>query len=217
MKQRIDLCQEYDTIQNLNVGNLTGNVEFEKGQVYSVIGRPGMGKTTVAKVLAESFATKGLKVLYINVGDITLREIYDLTFGNTEMEFDFKSNCIWHYDNYVTLRQFGDYVDYMSAIPDDIDMCIIDSFQFLRISLLEESKAHFLLNIAKKKNIPVIVFSHIARRTDCRNDKIPRPSDMTKTMCGDLRKVSRKIIALYRECYYCEAEDNSIHFYIYEE
>lgn len=105
----------------------------------------------------------------------------------------------------------------MSVIPNDVDMCIIDCFQFMRIALLEDTKGQFLLNIAKKKNIPVIVMSHIPRRIEYRKDKIPRPSDMTKTMCGDLRSVSAKIIALYREHYYDTEKDQIMHFYIYEE
>ncbi len=134
MQHRIDLCEEYYTIQDLNADIMIDNIEFEKGQVYSVIGRRGMG-------------------------------------------------------NYI-----------------------IDCLRLLN----GRKKSSDVIKYCENKKIPIIVFSHISRRADCRSDKIPRPSDTTKTMCGDLRNVSKKIIALYRECYYCKSEDKSIHFYIYE-
>ena len=218
MKKPIDLYEENNNLDNLNVDILLNNIEFEKGNVYSIIARLNIEKNhTIARMIASNLALKGMRVLYINIDEVELSEMLETCLSGHEMVFDFDNDCLWCKNEYVTMRKLILTTYDFDKIPTNYDLYIIDYFQAIKSPRNRKYISQKLQEFAKSRQVPIIVLSHLPQSVELRKNKIPRVTDMTKKMCGDLRKVSKTIIALYSDGFYGIRDniDKTMHFYIY--
>lgn len=160
--------------------------KLNPGNVYTIAARPGMGKTIVARHIANMLAETGQKVLYIE------------TEGLSEQERLKRLNDKYYflYRRLISAEEIRNV-----AFIRKYNAIIIDSFQYMHHKR-KEDVAYKLKCLAEELKCAVIVLSHISRKADMRKDHRPRISDMTRKMCGTLWKSSDGVIFLYRNSYY---------------
>jgi len=176
------LKQLYDYIEKFNPGN-----------VYTIAARPGMGKTIVARYIANMLAESGQNVLYIETEALPEQE----RLKRLNDKYDFLYRCLISAEEIRNVAFIGKY----NAI-------VIDSFQYMHHKR-KEDVSYRLKRLAEELNVAVVVLSHISRKADMRKDHQPRISDMTRKMCGTLWKSSDGVIFLHRNSYYYRHCTNS--------
>lgn len=123
---------------------------FKKGSICAIATRPGVGKTHFCIAVANLFASRNQKVLYIS-NSISEEEFF-------ARQQAFSSECgdnISFEEVYkLTLEGFD-----MFASEDDYDLIVLDPFDIYALDIdLGELKEW-----AKKKNITVLVSKYLSR------------------------------------------------------
>lgn len=164
------------------------------GNVYTIAARPGIGKTTVARHIANMLVETGQKVLYIETEGLAEQE----RLKRLNDKYDSLYRRLISAEEIRNVAFIGRY-----------NVIIVDSFQYI-YHKRKEDVAYKLKCIAEELDIVVIVLSHISRKADMRKDHQPRISDMTRKMCGTLWKTSDGVILLYRNSYYEANQETDI-------
>ena len=160
--------------------------KIKSGNLYCIAARPLIGKTTVARNIANMAAKNRKKVLYILTEDAC--KIATLRYQNDK--YDFLYRRLISAEEIRNIAFIGKY-----------DTVIIDSFQYM-YKKRNEDTAYKLKRFAEELNIAVIALSHISRKADFRENHQPIISDMTRKMCGSLWKSSDNVLFLWRDAYY---------------
>lgn len=172
--------------------NYAENYNF--GNLYTIAARPQIGKTTVARHIANMLAEAGQKVLYIETEGIPEKE----KIKRLDDKYDFL------YRRLISAEEIRN-----TAFIGEYNVIVIDSFQYM-YQKRKEDVAYKLKRLAEELNVVVIVLSHISRKAEMRKDHRPQISDMTRKMCGTLWKSSDGVLFLWRDAYYerhCTKDD----------
>ncbi len=157
--------------------------EFEKGKLYTIAARPGMGKTMFAKrIYKELKSIKEDDVLYID------------TLLDTHIDKVGRYECM----EYSKLKDIDSVV--WEIKYSNAKIIVVDDYQM--INKYNKNAADLFKQLAKMYDKTIIILSSISRKCDRRKDKHPQMKDMTKKICQSLRKQSDVVMFLYRENYY---------------
>lgn len=234
--------KEPDTIQGVRSGidaldNYTWG--FQKGKVYIIAGRPGMGKSACCMNIAKS-AMLNKKRVYIQALEegnesFVTRLLSSLSGLNNEAlnkarinpsDWDKISNGIGQINgDYIIINDStGLSADKISRLMKDehnktpLDLVIVDHLQEIVDKSAESRRlevsmsASKLRGIAKALDIPIIIVSQLSRAVEGRADKTPMLSDLRES--GDLEAIADVVIMLYRESYYTGLQNGDITFII---
>ncbi len=175
-------------------------VEFGKGQLLLVGGRPSMGKTSFARSVAVEMAKNGSKVGYV-----TLEMSRDQLLKQAAK-------------NKSSATMAGPQIDIIDEAPESVadiekncagqgyDMLIIDYLQLIdreESSIEEVTKK--LRKLADKLSCPVFVLSQLSRQIENREDHMPRVDDIAAG--GINPALFEQVFLLYRGYYYDRTVD----------
>ena len=171
---------------------------FKKGSIYAIATRPGVGKTHFCMSVANLFASRNQKVLYIS-NSISEEEFF-------ARQQAFSSECgdnISFEEVYkLTLEGFD-----MFASEDDYSLIVLDPFDIYSLDL----DIGDLKEFAKKKNIAILLTTNLARP--------PIDEDRTHPVLSDMKfideKAYKKLIAFSELILFLTQEPNTNEFGIY--
>ena len=171
--------------------------EFQKGYIYCIAGRPGMGKTTLARKIIIDEKDKEFTVFSLEM--------------KKEQFMKGLENCrnITLYDNINTIEEIEKLVKNKKT-----DIILIDYFQLVRDdgnSLDEEYTmiSHRLKTLATETGTAIIIISQLNRMCEERIDKRPRLTDFRHCPYSNLLQVSDAIMFIYDEHYYNQNKAHS--------
>lgn len=169
--------------------------KFEKGKLYTIVARPAMGKTILAKqIVKELDSIEGKYGEYIKTLLETRCEQISKNVGVIHSKCKDIDSVVWE-------------IKYSEA-----EIIIVDSFTY--INKYKKNAAKILKKLAKEYDKTIIVLSCISRRCDRRKNARPKRSDMTRKFCQSLWRKSDVVISLYRGFYYgmiCNGDIMEIH------
>jgi len=97
---------------------------------------------------------------------------------------------------------------------EEIDIVIVDYLQLMNTNERFNNMnakitviSRYLKEIAKEFNVPVIALSQLSRKTEQRQDKRPKLSDLRES--GAIEQDADMVLFLYREGYYNKKKDES--------
>lgn len=206
---------------------------MNKGELYTVAARPGMGKTNFGLNLYSKILKDGKSCLYVSL-EMTSEELLariaadwaniDYSkFTRAQFEdFDWSSLTQGMIVKYKDLKSFIDdsSTQTMSSIrakanrvkkQHGIDMIIIDHIGLIDHGYDNETQGLSKISreckrIAKDLECPVVILSQLNRKCEERNDKRPLLSDLRSS--GSIEQDSDAVIFLYRDEYYNRDSDN---------
>ena len=173
--------------------------DFVPGNLYTIIGRPAMGKTTVAINLLNELEFSGKKLLYIFTDPY---EYYYFTKENTRR----------NYDIFYTPKAMIDEIQEI-IFKENYDIVFLDYFQCM-YEYKDDDIAFELKKIAEETDTAMIILSQAQRAIEARKDSHICLTDVKDKLYGTLSEYSDVIIGLYRNAYYCIGDDNDIEFNI---
>lgn len=168
----------------IHLKNYAKNFKF--GNLYTIAARPIMGKTTIARHIANILTENGQKGLYIDSKGILVKG----NLKRPDEKYDYLCRRLISVEEVRNITFIGKY-----------KIVVVDGFQDMYHKRKEDT-AYKLKRLAEELNVVVIVLSHISRKADIRKNHQPRISDMTRKMCGSLWKSSDGVLFLWREAYY---------------
>lgn len=165
--------------------------EFQKGYIYCIAGRPGMGKTTLLKEIIKYEKEKKITVFSLE----TKIEKFMTGLENHKN--------ITAYDTIRTIEGIEKVL--RDSKPD---IAAIDYFQSLdgngsNYDEIYTDASDKLMKVSKELNIPVIVVSQLGRECEKRIDKRPKLSDFDYISYHNLQHISDCVMFLYNE-HYCD-------------
>ena len=160
------------------------NLKF--GNLYTIAGRPQMGKTTIARYIANILTENGHRVLYIETVGISEKE----KLKRKTDKFDYLYQRLISVEEVRNITFIGKY-----------NIVVIDNFQYM-YHKRKPYTSYRLKRFAEELNVVVIVLSHISRKADKRKNHNPWVLDMPRKMCGSLWKSSDNVMFLRRWAYY---------------
>ena len=199
---------------------------FEDGRVYSVAGRPGMGKTAALcnMALAAVDAGYSTKVFTMEMPaeEITWRMICSRALLNVGAKYDMEDE---HWPKVTTgftmLKDKPLDIDYGSgydihylsnhirtySVKNPKSIFFIDYLQMIRIEGKDAPREiteimRQLKHLAKTCKVPIIVLNQLNRSCEQRPNKRPINSDLLGS--GGIEQYSDVIMMLYRDEYYNE-------------
>jgi replicative DNA helicase len=212
--------------------NMSG---LRQGQLITVLGRPGMGKTAFAVTMLKANASKGKHGVFFTL-EMTKTEIAARVLSAesrvnsqkmraracTDEEFSriveaaqsvsLKTGTTTIVENDQTIESIiGEACRIHASIP--VDYIVIDHLHHILQPSDMDRTTHLnkcvreLKSLAKRLCVPVVVFAQVKREVEAREDKRPRAGD--GEWCGSIEQVSDVIIGLYREEYYEPKPANS--------
>ena len=123
---------------------------FKKGSIYAIATRPGVGKTHFCMSVANLFASRHQKVLYI------ANSISEEEFFARQQAFSSECGDNISFEEVYKLTIEG---LEMFASEDDYSLIVLDPFDIYALDIdLGELKEW-----AKKKNIPILVSKYLSR------------------------------------------------------
>lgn len=202
---------------------------FQKGCVYVLAARPGMGKTAFLLNSARLSAAKGNSVLIFSLempkGALINRMAVAHSGVNSEL---FKEGRLAQ-DEYISLAES---LEQLSLLPISVndtasisvqqiraqakkmkrkgkcDIIMIDYLQLIDMSRLKGKSTNDEVSacsraikiMAKDLDVPVILLSQLNRGVEGRNDKRPMLSDLRDS--GAIEQDADAVIFIHREAYY---------------
>lgn len=173
--------------------------KLKKGNLYTIAGRPGMGKTTIARHIANILTENGHKVLYIDTEGISEKG----KFKRRNDKFDYLYQRLISVEEVRNITFIGKY-----------NIVVIDNFQYMYHKRMPYT-SYRLKRFAEELNVVVIVLSHISRKIDARKNHNPCFLDMPRKMCGSLRESSDNVMFLRRWAYYEPDRKNDIMDFVF--
>ena len=168
-------------------------IKFDKGQLYVIGGRCGMGKTSFAKNIALEMAKQKKRVAFFSLeSSMQIVDCKNIK-GNDE-------SAVKNIDLFVKIPMTVKYIK-RKCEENNYDCIVIDYLQ-----LLEEDNSSFraivneLRSLADYLNIPVIILSQLGRNVEERLNHIPTIEDIDDI--GLDSKLFDQVFLLYRDGYY---------------
>lgn len=138
---------------------------FKKGSMYAIATRPGVGKTHFCMSVANLFASRNQKVLYIS------NSISEEEFFARQQAFSSECGDNISFEEVYKLTIEG---LKMFASEDDYDLIVLDPFDIYAFDIdLGELKAY-----AENKNITILLSKHLLRPPFESNRNHPVLSDI---------------------------------------
>lgn len=207
---------------------------FQKGFVHIVAGRPGMGKSALAKSITLSLISKGIKCRFfslemtapqlmigflseaaeINNQRIAKGDLLDDEWAKLErIRMQFKDTLEIDATPSITIGYLEAQV--RKAVAKGVQFIAIDYLQLMTLTKAEsknkirEQEISYLSSnikrIAKQYNIPIVLLSQLSRAVEERADKVPQLSDLRES--GSIEQDAEVVIFCYRPEYYKIFED----------
>jgi len=209
---------------------------FQRGCVYVLASRPGMGKTAFALNIARKTAKKGNAVLIFSL-EMTKRSLIDrMVIAESGVNAsDYKLGRLIPDEVY----SMGKALEGLSLLPISIsdaasitvqqiramakklkrqkgvDLIIIDYLQLIDMASLNgKSKndevaacSRAIKILAKDLDVPVVLLSQLNRDVERRADKIPMLSDLRDS--GAIEQDADAVLFIHRESYYTDDADRN--------
>lgn len=209
---------------------------FQRGCVYVLASRPGMGKTAFALNIARKTAKKGNAVLIFSL-EMTKRSLIDrMVIAESGVNAsDYKLGRLIPDEVY----SMGKALEGLSLLPISIsdaasitvqqiraiakklkrqkgvDLIIIDYLQLIDMASLNgKSKndevaacSRAIKILAKDLDVPVVLLSQLNRDVEKRADKIPMLSDLRDS--GAIEQDADAVLFIHRESYYSDDADRN--------
>lgn len=215
------LSTGYSDLDNMTSG-------LQPGELMIVGGRPSMGKSALARNIAENAARAGAQVLVFSLED-TARNVVQRSLSRFSgvSNWDMRRGAI----EAVESQQIAKAAEVLRRMPmrvcdragltvadirricrkhsrqSGLGLVVVDYIQLLRPvrdannrHLEVSESAQGLRALAKELNVPVLTVAQLSRSVEARNDKRPQMSDLKES--GDLEQVADTILLLYRDEYY---------------
>jgi replicative DNA helicase len=185
---------------------------FQGGRLYTIAGRPGMGKTGLGLSIANAancktlFVTLEMSTLQISVRLLQMRlgkNLY-LARGQELDEFihqnETKDNLtFWEPDGKMQVAELEQIVDgFEFVVVDYLGLIGCKGQQSRAYEVKEITTA--LKQLAKKKNIPVVLLCQLNRMSESDSKPQPKLSDLKDS--GGVEEDSDVVIGIYRPVYY---------------
>lgn len=202
---------------------------LQKGNLYVVGGRPGMGKTAFALNVARYVTMyQGKAVLYVSPGGsvhqmvtkmllmdsgVDLQKICMGTYGDEEKEKvkAFAGNwekCKFFMDTpaELSVERFSESLqEFLNT--QELDLLVLDDLQLLtcerEVSSRQEEVTVIcaeLKKLARNLNLPILLLSQLSRAVEQRPDHRPMLSDLRDS--GAIEQYADAVLLLYRDEYY---------------
>lgn len=201
-------------------------VKLDRSNLICVASRPGMGKTSLALHMALEYVKQSHNTVYIFSCELLQKQMRDRIIGamaevNTHRMRDNllseeqeqsiqrakeqlkRSRVIIEDDSSITVEELEKRLDQI----EDLGLVLIDYLELVRYnqkmnSCEEEHSAVLskLKMLTQKRNVPIIVTTHLARRLERRKDKHPLLSDLS--FHSRMAEDADTVILLYRDAYY---------------
>ena len=190
-RRGISVLDEYLMLSGLKDESVTHSLDkyikhFYPGKLYTIAGRPGMGKSTVALNIARELKEcKRIDSTYIQCEKVI----------SNELEFCLRGVADYQYVPEMSIEQFEHIIKNSKN-----SFFIIDSFNHIRKDGTD--RAARLKEFAKKYKVAIIVLTSVMHAPNHRNDNRPRRVDMVSNICDSLWDTSDAVAFLYREKYY---------------
>lgn len=209
---------------------------FQRGCVYILAARPGMGKSAFMLNIARKTAKLGNSVLIISL-EMTRRSLVDrMVIAESGVNAsDYKSGRLIPDEVY----SMGIALDNISRLPihvndtasmtiqqikaqskklkrrESCDLILIDYLQLIDMQQLNgKSKndevaacSRAIKVMAKDLDIPVVLLSQLNRDVEKRSDKIPMLSDLRDS--GAIEQDADAVLFIHRESYYTDTADRN--------
>ena len=198
-RKGIGVLDEYMMLSGLKDETVTNSLSkyiehFYPGKLYTIAGRPGMGKSTVALNLAKEIKEhKRIEATYIQCEKVT----------SNELEFCLRGVADYKYVPEITIEQVEEIIKKSAN-----HIFFIDSFNHIKKD--GSDRAIRLKEIADKYNAAIIVLTSVMHAPKHRNDNRPRRVDMVSNICDSLWNTSDAVVFLYRERYYNDNIRNDV-------
>lgn len=207
---------------------------WQKGKVYILAGRPGMGKSAAAMTFAVNAAENGHKVMFssLEMGhDELLQRIMSRYSGRAVHSGDVRGDDQWAAVESTAekILKLPLYIEPTAGLTiseifararrqkriNGLDMLIIDHLGLVVPENRNGNKVHqigeisnMVKRMAKDLDIPVLLLCQLNRTVEGRDDKRPVLSDLRDS--GEIEQDADVVIFLYREEYYLEREKPNI-------
>ena len=224
------LDAESPSIRGLSTGIATLDMAIdglEKGKLYLVGGRPGMGKTQLALTIARNVARAGRTPAVFSLemsGESLLERLVLERAGVDRFDLRMPKDRAQHEtalrDAYADVGELPIRVDSTSGIKTETAMLRIMALQARQVPVdllifdyidlagdradTEEIRQHnvakALRHIARTTNVPVLAMVQLNRQVESRPDRRPKLSDLRYS--GGLEQTADVVLLLFRHEYY---------------
>ena len=202
---------------------------WQKGELYVIAARPGMGKTALALHFAQSAGRDQKPVLFFSLEMADYKLTDRMLIGETNIDSAFYHHASltqYDYDNILNQSRFlsnipiffdeksGVDIDYLISASrlahrkHDIRLIIIDYLQL--IDMREKpgqtrdqaigNVTRKLKGLSKELSVPVILLSQLNRALEGRASKEPNLSDLRES--GNIEQDADVVLMLFRPAHY---------------
>lgn len=200
--------------------------KLKAGQLIIVAGRPGMGKSTLARNIAENIARhQGVLFVSLEMEADELGECFVSSLGHADYDAVLSGNTEGDHALTITagatklgelklsISTGADTVPAIHALArtesrklGSIGLIVVDYLQQLRVPGVNDRRVEIdtisrgLKRLAMTLHCPVIALAQLSRSVEQRSDKRPMLSDLRES--GGIEADADKVIFLYRDEYY---------------
>lgn len=201
---------------------------LQDSRLYTIAGRPGLGKSDIATHLAKAAAMDGRRVLVVSI-EMTRNEVIDrwvagiarvqatnITNGQlAERDWECISPAVarlaglplWIDDDpgstVATIRAHARRIDAELVIVDYLQLVDVAKAESRQIEVTSLARA--LKRLARDLDVPVVALAQLNRGVEARLEKRPMLSDLRES--GAIEQESDVVIGLYRDDYYRSDSD----------
>lgn len=235
MNSLIDATQQRIEAGSDMIGLPTGFIDLDRmlqglkpTEVYTLAGRPGMGKSIMERCIALHVARKGKRVLCFNL-EMGRESVWQRTIAiETGLDLQrIRNGRLQEHEIPIFMEAAGRlstlnmWVDDTSSIPlsqlaakcrrayaeQGIDLITIDYLQLITTDGRYQNRtqevgeiSRGLKRLAKDLNVPILALAQLSRSCEARADKRPLLSDLRES--GDIEQDSDVVMFIYRDEYY---------------
>ncbi len=209
---------------------------FKPGQLIIIAARPAMGKTAFSLNIARNVAKnleKGVAFFSLEMAEEEIAQRF--LFMESKIKGHDAMQGYLSSEEFEKLYDAGSNLVGLPIVVDDtagltpiqmkaklrriisreeIDIVIVDYLQLMNTNERFNNMnakitviSRYLKEIAKEFNVPVIALSQLSRKTEQRQDKRPKLSDLRES--GAIEQDADMVLFLYREGYYNKKKDES--------